>query len=163
MILRWIRNAIRWVFRVLSVIAFGVIPVLYPISYRCTVIYEGRQDFDVTLRQGNVTMTAPNFSGNVYRPFGQGWVVLPAGDHIQQCPPAFTGVSWFGPGIMTWPLWLFLLPSLILGAFAWIPGLFRDSFIDLMKGERHHGLCGSCGYELTGLKPGSRCPECGTA
>lgn len=49
------------------------------------------------------------------------------------------------------PLWVFPIGFVALGVWAWWPRHFGP------------GRCERCGYDLAGLGPGMRCPECGTS
>ncbi len=70
---------------------------------------------------------------------------------IKSSPP----MPWFAYTTVTIPLWMPLSFFLLLSGTAW-------RFDTLARRRNQSHLCQNCSYNLTGLKPGSNCPECNT-
>jgi hypothetical protein len=64
--------------------------------------------------------------------------------------------SWYGDYTLSFPLWW---PICVLAAFwlmlRWLPRVIRQ------LRRVPEGACPNCSYDLRGLEPGERCPECG--
>lgn len=146
----WIGRSLRWAFRGLSVLAFGAVLALYPISYRCTLVYSCYLSFDIMVSDGLVTTKGPDLSRPTHRNYDGGFMILPKRD----------GLYW-SRSTHEWPLWFWLLPAFVVGAFAWVPGLFRTTWPELARARYPAGHCAGCGYDLRGLPDGRTCPECG--
>lgn len=80
-------------------------------------------------------------------PADRGWKMWPEWGRPSHFMSVAVGALWY----VRIPLWMLLIP--IGGAEFWRRAALRRS--------ARPGVCAACGYDLSGLAPGSACPECG--